>query len=333
MEISYTCAVFLVVLVSFLWGFWHQFVKKLGTWPLAAFMIWMFSLGTLTVWAMILLFREAWIPEGILTALQAAPGKALIAAVCGAGFSVGMMINLYVVSKMGLIFSTSVTSTVSILLGTLLSSFLGGLPEDASLGKIFIGALILLCASWLCQAASREKDRHKGRSARETAKTSAKFLAILFVYLLVFSPSYTVGMSLSVRTDLRPQGLPGPLAVGMLALGATAAITLVCLVMRARTGQLSALVHPEDKRCLLYALIGGVCCLGGDLIHNIASPILSVAIAFPLANLSGVWQYFWGILGGEFRSCGRKAKVLLACGIGCYVLGVIWTALSRSGMI
>lgn len=333
MNLSYTGAVFLVVLVSFMWGFWHQFVKKLGSWPLAAFMIWMYSFGTLVVWAMILLFRQAWIPEGILAALRSAPDKALTAMICGAGFSVGMMINLYVVSKMGLIFSTSVTSTVSILLGTLLSSLLGGLPEDTSVGKIFIGALILLCASWLCQAASREKNRNKGVSVQETAKTSAKFLAILFVYLLVFSQSYTVGMSLSVRTDLRIHGLPGPLAVGMLALGATAAIILVCVVMLAGSGKLNLLWKPENRRCLLYALVGGICCLGGDLIHNIASPVLSVAIAFPLANLSGVWQYFWGILGGEFHNSGRKAKTLLACGIACYVLGVIWMALSRSGMI
>lgn len=333
MNLSYTGAVFLVVLVSFMWGFWHQFVKKLCAWPLSAFMVWMFSCGTLVVWIMILLFRQVWIPEGIIMALHSASDKALIASVCGAGFSVGMMINLYVVSKMGLIFSTSVTSTVSILLGTFLSALLGGLPEDTSLTKIFIGALILLCASWLCQAASREKNKNKGYSAQETAKTSMKYLLILFVYLLVFSPSYTVGMSLSVRTDLRMDGLPGPLAVGMLALGATVAIVLICTVMLACSGQLRALWRPEKKSCLVYALVGGICCLGGDLIHNIASPVLSVAIAFPLANLSGVWQYFWGIIGGEFHNSGRKAKVLLACGIGCYVLGVIWTALSRSGMI
>lgn len=333
MNLSYTSAVFLVVLVSFLWGFWHQFVKKLGSWPLAAFMIWMYGIGTLIVWALIGLFREVWVPEGILRVLRQAPDKALIAALCGAGFSVGMMINLYVVSKMGLIFSTSVTSTAAIVLGTLLSSVLGGLPEDASMGQIYFGALILLCASYLCQAASRAKDKHKGSSAEEAAKTSTKFLTILIVYLLLFSQSYTVGMSLSVRTELRPNGLPGPVAVGMLALGATVAIVLICLVMLIKSGQISMLLHPQDKRCILYAAIGGFCCLGGDLIHNIASPILSVAIAFPLAQLSGVWQYFWGIVGGEFRGCGNRAKGLLTGGILCYILGVIWISLSRSGII
>ena len=333
MNLSYTGAVFLVVLVSFMWGFWHQFVKKLGSWPLAACMIWMYSCGTLVVWSLILLLRQVWIPEGIFVALSCAPQKAWIAAICGAGFSIGMMINLYVVSKMGLIFSTSVTATVSILLSTLLSVLLGGLPEDTSMGKIFIGSLILLCASWLCQAASREKNRHKGNPVKETAKTSAKYLMILFVYLLIFSQSYTIGMSLSVRTELKAAGLPGPLAVGMLAIGATVAIVLVCMVILIKNGQLAELWRPERKFCIVYALIGGICCLGGDLIHNIASPVLSVAIAFPLSHLSGVWQYFWGIVGGEFRNSGRKAKWLLGCGISCYVLGVVWMALSRSGLI
>lgn len=333
MNISYNNAVFLVILVSFMWGFWHQFVKRLGSWPLAAFMIWMYSIGTIIVWSLIGIFREAVVPEGILQVLKGAPDKALIAALCGTGFSVGVMINLYVVSKMGLIFSTSVTSTVAIVLGTLLSSILGGLPEDASIVQIYLGALILLCASYLCQAASRSRDKNRGISVEETTKTSKKFLAILVAYLLLFSQSYTVGMSLSVRTELRPNGLPGPVAVGMLALGATMAIVIVCLVMLKKSGQIHMLLHPQDKRCILYAAVGGFCCLGGDLIHNIATPILSVAVSFSLAHLSGVWQYFWGIVGGEFRGCGKKARLLLTAGIFCYVLGVIWIALSRSGII
>lgn len=333
MNISYSTAVFLVFIVSFMWGFWHQFVKKLGSWPLAAFMVWMYGAGTLIVWTLLVTMKGLLVPDGIANAILAAPRQALIAAVCGAGFSIGMMINLYVVSQMGLIFSTSITSTVTIILGTALSCFLGGIPKDTSLGKIFLGALILLCATYLCQAASRQKDRDRGQSPQQTGKTSAKFIAILLVYLLVFSQSYTVGMSLSVKTDLRTEGLPGPLAVGMLAIGATVAIVIVCLILLARTHQISALWHPGDKRRILYAVVGGVCCLGGDLIHNIASPVLSIAIAFPLANLSGVWQYFWGILNGEFKNSKRMAKVLLGCGIACYVLGVIWIALSRSGII
>lgn len=331
MEISYSAAVWMVLLTSFMWGFWHQFVKRISSWPLPAFMIWMFTSGALVVWGCILAFQGSMVPEGILTAIGDAREYALLAIVCGAGFAIGMQIQLYVVSKMGLIYSTSVVSTSGILLGTLFSSILGGIPEDTSFVKILFGALILLAATLTCQRAGVEKDRHLRVPNETIRRNSRKYLLILLAYLIFFSQSYTIGMSVSVRTDLRPNGLPGPVAVGMLAVGAAAAVWIVCGAMLLRKGELRLLCRPGKPVCFLYAVVGGVCCLGGDLLHNIASPVVSVAIAWPLSNLSGVWQYFWGILSGEFRGAGRRAKVLLGVGMSLFVLGVIWLALARYG--
>lgn len=321
----------MVLLTSFMWGFWHQFVKRISPWPLPAFMIWMFTSGALVVWGCILALQASLVPEGILTAIRGAREYALLALVCGAGFAIGMQIQLYVVSKMGLIYSTSVVSTSSILLGTLFSSLLGGIPEDTSFMKILFGALILLAATLTCQRAGIEKDRYLQVPNETIRRNSRKYLLILLAYLIFFSQSYTIGMSVSVRTDLRPNGLPGPVAVGMLAAGAAAAVWIVCGVMLLRKGEMRLLCRPGNPICFLYAAVGGVCCLGGDLLHNIAAPVVSVAIAWPLSNLSGVWQYFWGILSGEFRGAGRRAKTLLGVGMSLFVLGVIWLALARYG--
>lgn len=269
-------------------------------------------------------------PEGIVASISAASGYSLLALVCGAGFAIGMQIQLYVVSKMGLIYATSVVSTSSIILGTILSSLLGGIPEDTSFGKILLGAMILLIATLVCQWADREKSRYQKVSAKVIRNNSRKYLFILVIYLLAFSQSYTIGMSLCVHTDLRPHGLPGPVAVGMLSIGAAVATILVCTLMLVKDKKLYLLCRPEDPICLLYAIVGGICCLGGDLLHNIASPVVSMAIAWPLSNLSGVWQYFWGILTGEFKDSGRKAKVLLSLGIFLFLLGVIWLAFART---
>ena len=332
MHISYGAAVGMVLLTSFMWGFWHQFVKKISPWPLPAFMIWMFASGTAVVWACILALKAYLVPEGIVVAILAAREYAVLAMFCGAGFAVGMQIQLYVVNKMGLIYATSIVSTSSIILSTVLSSILGGIPEDTSFVKIFFGALLLLLATLTCQRASALKDRDKQISAQAVRKNGRKYLFILLAYLLFFSQSYTVGMSVSVRTDLRPNGLPGPVAVGMLAVGATLAMILICGGMLLRSGQIKMLLRPGKKVCFLFAFVGGVCCLGGDLLHNIASPVLSVAIAWPLSHLSGVWQYFWGIVTGEFAGSGRRAKALLAGGMGLFVAGVAWLSLARCGI-
>lgn len=256
---------------------------------------------------------------------------ALLALACGSGFAVGMQIQLYVVSKMGLVYSTSIVSTSSIILGTILSSILGGIPKDTSFAKILVGALILLVATLTCQWADWEKRRFQKVPKEIVKKNNRKYFLILLIYLLLFSQCYTVGMSVSVQTDLRPDGLPGPIAVGFLAIGAALSTSLVCTIILVRQKKLHFLFRPGNAICLIYALIGGICCLGGDLLHNIASPIVSVAIAWPLSNLSGVWQYFWGVLSGEFKGAGFKAKVLLSAGVSLFILGVVWLALARNG--
>ena len=291
----------------------------------------MFISGTAIVWLCILIFQSELVPGGIQSAILDAKEYALLALICGAGFSVGMQIQLYVVSKMGLIYATSVVSTSSIILGTVFSGILGGIPEDTSFGKILFGAGILLMATLFCQWADREKDCYQKVPLDVIRKNSRKYLLILLIYLLVFSQSYTVGMSISVRTDLRPNGLPGPVAVGMLAVGAAIATVSVCSAMLIGEKKFNLLWKPGHPIYLAYAVIGGVCCLGGDLLHNIASPVVSVAIAWPLSNLSGVWQYFWGIVTGEFKKSGRKAKMLLGTGICLFLLGVMWLALARNG--
>lgn len=330
MILSHYPVVGLIILVSFLWGFWYRFVKKLGSWPLPAFMIHMYGAGLAVVIVGILLLQRRMVPEGIAHAIVQAPkGMCTLVMLCGAGFSVGMLIHLYVVSKMGLIYSTSVVSSFSIILGTILSSVLGGIPNDTTFLRIAFGAVILLAATLICQWAGRVRDKERKLSQSESQRNDRRYLVILAVYLLLFSQSYTIGMSVGLRTELNPDGLPGILAVGILAVGAFFAILLVCGVMLIRSRRLKSLFHPEKKICYLYAIVGGFCCLGGDFIHSIASPVVSVAIAWPLCSLSGLWHYMWGIVGGEFRQAGGKAKALLGAGMSLFVIGVMWLALAR----
>lgn len=336
MILSHYGAIGMIILVSLMWGFWHRFIRKIGDWPLAAFMIHLYSAGLATVLLGILATHRSLVPEGIGKAIAGAPKSVcLLVMLCGAGFAVGMMLNLYVVSKMGLIYSTSVVSSFSIILGTILSSALGGLPADTSFPRIAAGAAILLAATLTCQWAGRERDRRHSIAPAGAgdsplpAASSRKHLVILAVYLLVFSQSYTIGMSVGLRTDLNPDGLPGILAVGILAVGAFAATLLICVPMLLAQGRLAALFRPERKIFLLYAAVGGFCCLGGDFLHSLASPVVSVAVAWPLCSLSGLWQYLWGIFGGEFRHAGQKAWGLLVLGMCLFVAGVVWLTFAR----
>jgi hypothetical protein len=52
------------------------------------------------------------------------------------------------------------------------------------------------------------------------------------------------------------------------------------------------------------------------MIHTIAIPTLSMAIAWPLGNLASFWQYMWGLAQGEFKGVAKKTgRVFLRRGM------------------
>ncbi len=55
--------------------------------------------------------------------------------------------NMMVVSKAGLIFSTSIMSMLTIPVGCTVSSYFGGLPENVSAVQIILGAVFLVSAT------------------------------------------------------------------------------------------------------------------------------------------------------------------------------------------
>ena len=147
--------------------------------------------------------------------------------------------------------------------------------------------------------------------------------------LLLFSQCYSVGISLGVRTELNPDGIAGFLTIGLIVIGAFITMLLISGFILIKNKELHTLFDPPKKISFLYASIAGFCFFGADLFHAAAAPVISVAIAWPITSLSGLWQYLWGILDGEFKNSGRKAKVLLAGGISLFVCGILWFTFTR----
>ena len=63
MHISQTAGLFMVLGTTFLWGSWSQFVKKLDKWPVAAFMVWLFTFGFGVVSAAMILLHKVLVPN------------------------------------------------------------------------------------------------------------------------------------------------------------------------------------------------------------------------------------------------------------------------------
>ena len=71
------------------------------------------------------------------------------------------------------------------------------------------------------------------------------------------------------------------------------------------------------------ACIAAFCHFGGNVLHSIAAPVVSVVIATGIGYSYGMWSYLWGLLYGEFKGAGKRTFAVLAGGIALFVIGVL----------
>lgn len=326
MNISPTMALFMVLFTTFLWGSWSQFVKKLGDWPLPAFIWWLYICGFGVTSLSMVLLRPYYFPNGIGEFVTALPGKCLLVLVCGATYSIGTQLSMSVVKKAGIIFHTSINAMLSIPIGCTVSSILGGIPEGVPVIQIVFGVALLVTATLLCQKAARMRDACNGIDVEKGSADRRKYMLLLLVCALCFSPTYTIALSLGTKPANGVQ-LPTPLLVWILSIGSlvgTSLFSATRLLLAHQMGE--AFNVRKNYKKIGLACLAGVFHYGGNMIHTIASPIISVAISWPLGYLSNIWQYFWGLVRGEFKGANRKTMGVLLLGVVCFIVSLITLA-------
>lgn len=323
MYISTGVGIFMVLLTTFMWGSWFQFVHKIGRWPVASFMLWLYTSSFVIVWIAVFALEGAFIPEGIVSTVRASKGLCLFVLVCGALFAVSMQIQMMVLSKAGLIFCTSVTAMVSIPYGFLISSYFGGISPNISFPLLILGVILVFSAGLLCQRSTRMRDADQGVEIDKGDKSRLKYMLVILLCHFFLGPSYTLAMSIGTKTDLRPAGLPSVLLIGILSCGSLIGTWVLSGIRLTRNHQWKETFSWDNRRYIGYACLSGVFHYGGNLIHTIAIPVLSMAIAWPLGNLSSVWQYLWGLVQGEFKGVKKATYIMLLAGVGGYILALI----------
>lgn len=64
--LSSTQALLLLLFTTIIWGSWYQCIKRLNGWPVAAFMLWMYTFSVGIVWGIILVIKPFFIAEPLL---------------------------------------------------------------------------------------------------------------------------------------------------------------------------------------------------------------------------------------------------------------------------
>lgn len=324
---SQTVAILLVFIAAFLWGSWLQARKYTGDFPLTTFMVWLYFSSVVLVWLVIGIY-SLFKPLMIWNHIIHSPLRALLVMLCGAGMAIGMYIQMNVIDKVGLILSNSVSATFGVLLGTLLTVCIGGLPSNVPIGVVCMSVIVLITATFMCQYSGKMRDqdlRRKSVRPAVTQDTKAVFLLILSSVLIT---AYPLGMSIGVKTDYSDFGFPALICVGILAIGSFLGILIFCSFSLTKHKQWGTLVDPKYKKAIGISCLCGFCHYGGNVLHVLSSAVLSTAVSWLLGRLGNMWTYLWGLYHKEYKGATRKTYSVLFSGIGVYIVGIVLLAQS-----
>lgn len=325
-----TGAILMVLIAAFLWGSWLQATKYTGDFPLPSFMIWLYgaSFVLVAVWVAVANLIH---PEDVWGSVSRDPGMAVFVTVCGALMAIGMQLQMSVIDRVGLVLSNSVSATCGVLLGTAVTALVGGLPETVSLASVFGVALILICATLVCQYSGKLRDRDLSRKSTRPAATQDTKAAVLLVISSILVAAYPLGMSLGVKTDYSQTGFSSYTCIGLLALGSFVGTVLYSGYFLTRDKQWNTLFAPRYKKAILLSCLCGICHYGGNLIHVMVAPVISVAVSWLIGRSANMWTYLWGIYHKEYKGASAKTYGVLAAGIGIYIVGILLLSQSLYG--
>lgn len=309
--------------VTLLWGSWFQTVKHLKNFPVDVFISIMYAISVGIVWLSILIFGNSMIPNGISYEVSSNPVLSITIVICGFIFGIAMQLHLKIVKRIGLILSASVSATCAILGGTLVSILYAGVPQGVSVSLIVFASLLLVGATITCQYAGYrcDHDRGYGNKRNETSRLK-DVLQLAFVNLCLMS-SYPLANSLGLRTPLHTEGFSSLTCMGLLVVGAFIGAMLITLWHpHRRYLELLKTSGISNQMVFLLALIAALCHFGGNILHAIFAPVVSITIATAMGNSYHVWSYVWGLLYGEFKGATLKTYVILGSGVLMFLAGV-----------
>lgn len=310
-----------IIFVTFLWGSWFQTVKHIDSFPVHAFISMMYGISVVIVWLSIGFAGRSMIPQGVFYEIKNNVGLTAAVVGCGLIFGIAMQMHLTVVKRIGLILSTSVSATCAILGGTIVSAIFAGVPEGVSVSILFIASFLLILATITCQYAGicRDRKKQKRKKGEKTQSRVQDVLLLAFINLILMS-SYPLANSLGLRSALNPEGFSALTNMGILVIGACLGSGFFTLISFLRQKPESGNV--SMRKLIFLATIAAFCHFGGNVLHAVFAPVVSVAVATVLGNSYHCWSYIWGIIYGEFKGAGRRSYLLLSTGILLFVTGV-----------
>lgn len=282
----------------------------------------MYAISILIVWGFIAISKDESGFSSIISELKNHLTISGIVILCGCVFGVAMQMHLYIVQRIGLILSTSVSATCAILGGTLISIWFAGVPAGVSITLILLASVILILATICCQYAGYRRDIDIQKQETKTSRTN-DIVLLAFINFVLMS-AYPLANAVGLRTALNPTGLSAMACMGVLVIGALMG-SLAFTIYQIQKNGTKEIRHSDVSYLIIFvfATIAAFAHFGGNILHSIFAPVISVTIATAMGNSYHVWSYVWGLLYGEFKGASCKTYVILGLGVVLFLLGVL----------
>jgi hypothetical protein len=324
-DITTGTAVFLSLFAAFLWGSWFISLKYMGDYPVDGYYMTLFATSIIFVWGVGFLMDGSALLQNMREVWASRPSEILVTLACGVLYVIGIRISLVAMQSIGLSLSQPIQASFNILIGTLISGLVGGIPAGVKPVGIAAACLLLFAAVFVSMKAGELRSRElSGKQAEDSQlRYSARDLwrsSLLLVLSSAFIQAYTFALSYGLRTVSHSSGMAVMPFMALLASGAfigALATSGVVLTVRRQWGR----VFHAPLRIHRLGILSALAHYGGNIIHTIGTTALSPVISWPLGVTMGLWTQFWGLVYGEFKGASRRAYALLFTGIGMYLLG------------
>jgi hypothetical protein len=324
-DLSTGSAVLMGLFAASLWGTWAISLKYLEDYPLDGFILTVFATSIVFVWSAGLLLEGRALLANIQHILENDPIRIGGTLLGGIIYVSGIRFSLIVVQKIGLSLMQPIHSSISVLVGTLGSALIGGVPAGVSFPRIMLAALVLVGAVMASMLAGHFRSNSPARPAGGRGMNASmddmwKALGLVVIGSL-FIPAYPLALSFGLRSTTHPEGLAVLPFMALLATGAFVGALLTSGIVLTTTGQWRrVLVAPASIH--KWGVGSGLFHYGGNILHTFATAQLSSAVTWPLGVSGGFWTQLWGLLYGELEGAPRRAYVALFSALFLYVLGV-----------
>lgn len=327
--LSMPMAIFLALLAPAMWGSWFISLKYLEKYPLEAFYITLFVTSMVLVWGAGFLLDGPALLGNISDIWLQDPSRIIVTILCGILYVIGIQLYLIIYKIIGFSIAQPLQSSINVIVGTLVSALIGGIPQDLTITRIIVATSFLMAALLLTMRAGKLRNLAQKKQDVDTGLSrdpaEIRNAIILLVVGALFVPAYSTGLSYGLKSITQPNGMAVMPFMSVLCTGAFIGAMLSCgsiLTKRKQWG----VFKKYGWRIHKLGVYSGLCHYGGNIIHTFATADLSTVVSWPLGLTMGLWTQMWGLKFGEFKGAPHKAYVFLAGGVLCYLAGAFLIA-------